>query len=94
MNEWQTQMINAITTTNANYDHIMALKLANEWNNTDEKWSMIMDTFALSAHDRNVDPGLITLRICLKKSLNPTKKILIKTLIVGCGCVASSHNKP
>lgn len=48
-------MINAITTTNPNYDHIEALRLANEWNNTDEKWSMIMDTFALSAHDRNVD---------------------------------------
>jgi hypothetical protein len=55
MNEWQKQMINAITTTNPNYDHIEALRLANEWNNTDEKWSMIMDTFALSAHDRNVD---------------------------------------
>ena len=76
MNEWQTQMINAITTTNANYDHIMALKLANEWNNTDEKWSMIMDTFALSAHDRNVDRWVDYIENMFEKILKSNKENL------------------
>ena len=49
------QMIQKITPTNPNYDRITAEKLANKWDQTDEKWMMIMDTFELSNHDYRVE---------------------------------------
>ena len=55
MEKWQIEMVNEITTTHQNYNKHTALSLANEWEKTDEKFVMIMDTFAMSANDRNVD---------------------------------------
>ena len=55
MEKWQIEMVNEITTTHPNYNKHSAFTLANEWKNTDEKFVMILDTFAMSANDRRVD---------------------------------------
>jgi len=55
MEKWQIEMVNEITITHSNYASKEALELANEWNNTDEKFVMIMDYFGMSANDVRVD---------------------------------------
>ena len=55
MEQWQLEMINRITPTHPHYDNDEALSLAKEWNETDEKFSFILDTFVMSANDARVD---------------------------------------
>ena len=41
------QMINQITPTHPDYDNELALSLAKDWKQTDEKWLFVTDYFAL-----------------------------------------------
>ncbi len=41
------EMINKITPTHPDYDNELALSLAKDWKQTDEKWMFVTDYFAL-----------------------------------------------
>tara|TARA_Y100000114_G_C11657810_1_gene277498 strand:+ start:459 stop:719 length:261 start_codon:yes stop_codon:yes gene_type:complete len=47
MEKWQIDMINKITLSHPDYDNEIAVSLAKEWNETDEKWLMVTDHFCL-----------------------------------------------
>ena len=55
MTNWQKEMINYITTTHKDFDNAYALRLAREWSKTDEKYTFVLDTFAMSAWDARAD---------------------------------------
>ena len=73
MEKWQIQMINSITMTHPNYDRTEAIDLANQWNNTDEKFTLIIDYFGMSANDIRVDYWVDKIEKKKKKILNQEK---------------------
>jgi len=56
IDKWQIELINKITSTHPDYDNDLALSLANQWRETDEKWLMVTDQFCIyNTQERLVD---------------------------------------
>lgn len=64
------ELLNAITPASNTYDKELALELAKDWNNTDEKWMFVTDTFHLSNSHQFVDILVDRIEIIFEKLLD------------------------
>lgn len=79
MEKWQKEIVNSITITHKSYDKEYALKLAKEWEQTDEKFCFIMDEFAMSANDNRCDYWVDRIENQFMKTLEANKETLSET---------------